>query len=228
MRLLKEAGGHRLIGLLPAIYRIWGKLRRPLCAEWEEKHKDPCDFAVAGRSAPRAAWDFAMENEACTCTGGHTVAWQGDMEKCYELIPFTAILNEAKVLEFPAGVAVLATAMYAGKRRIVVDRVYSTERRTIKGIVAGCSVATTLVKVCVRRFLKRLERKFPTTIQRIFLDDLVVQWKRKEDDLEEEAGRGKGGGSSENICGGREVLCEGTVGGNWCQDLWEVALLGKQ
>ena len=31
MRLQKDGGGHRLIGLLPAIYRIWGKLRRPQC-----------------------------------------------------------------------------------------------------------------------------------------------------------------------------------------------------
>ena len=180
IRLSKEAGGHRLIGLLPALYRVWGKLRRPLCAEWEERHRDPCDFAVSGRSAPRAAWDFAVENEACTSSGGQTVCWQGDMEKCYELVPFTAILGEAKELEFPAGVAFLATAMYAGRRRVVVDQVYSSARRTTKGIVAGCSVATTLVKVCVRRFLKRLGEKFPTIIRRIFLDDLAAQWKGRK------------------------------------------------
>ena len=64
VRLVKEGGGHRLIGLLPALYRVWGKIRRGVCDEWEMRNKDSCDFAVAGQSAQRASWDFAIENEA--------------------------------------------------------------------------------------------------------------------------------------------------------------------
>ena len=192
MRLQKDGGGHRLIGLLPSVFGVWGKIRRALCAEWEEHHREPCDFAVAGNSAARAAWDFAIENEACASTGGHTVAWQGDMEKCYELIPFSAILREARELEFPSVVAYLSVAMYAGSRRIVVDRVYSSGRTTSKGIVAGCSVATTLVKVCVRRLLNRVGQKYPTIVRRIFLDDLALQWKGRKLDWKRKAGGGGG------------------------------------
>ena len=94
-------------------------------------------------------------------------------------------------MEFPAVVAYLAVAMYSGKRRVVVDRVYSTARKTCKGIVAGCSIATTLVKVCLRRFLKRLGEKFPSIIRRIFLDDLAVQWKGRKIEWKRKRGGGR-------------------------------------
>ena len=102
VRLQKEGGGHRLIGLLPSLYRLWGKIRRSLCVDWEAQHKDESDFAVAGQSAQRAAWDFGIENEACQESNGLTVAWQGDLEKCYELVPFSVILKEAEAVKFPA------------------------------------------------------------------------------------------------------------------------------
>ena len=177
VRLQKEGGGHRLIGLLTSLYRLWGKIRRPACGDWEGDNGDRNDFATAGQSAQRAAWDFAIENEACIDSGGFIVAWQGDMEKCYELIPFSAIIQEAVALNFPSTLTYLAVYMYAGARRIVMDKVHSSSRHTTEGIIAGCPLATTLVKVCLRRLLRRLEEAYPRVIRRLFLDDLSLQWK---------------------------------------------------
>ena len=118
------------------------------------------------------------------------MAWQGDLEKCYELIPFSVIIREAAALRFPAVVTYLAIDMYGGGRRIVADKVYSTVRHTAKAIVAGCSIATTMVKVCLRRVLSRIGEAFPRIIRRIFLDDLSLQWKGRR--LERRRG-GRGG-----------------------------------
>ena len=104
------------------MYRIWGKVRREACVEWEAAHNDGTDYAVAGQSAQRAAWDFALSNEAVEASQGHTAARLGDLGKCYELTPFRFILEEAKAMGFPAVVAKLAVGMYASRRRIAKTR----------------------------------------------------------------------------------------------------------
>ena len=88
VRIPKESGGHRLIGILPTLYRLWGKFRRLECVKWGTANNDGSDFAVAGQSAQRAAWDFALSNEAVKASGGSTVAWQGDLEKMLRIHSF--------------------------------------------------------------------------------------------------------------------------------------------
>ena len=180
VRIPKESGGHRLIGILPTLYRIWGKLRRPDCVKWEAANNDGTDFAVAGQSSQRAAWDFALSNEAVQGSGGSTVAWQGDLEKCYEFIPFQCIVEEAIATRLPPVLTKLVVGMYASKRRIVKDKVYSKAVRTRKGIIAGCSIATTLVKVCLLRIMASVGGKFPRITRRVFLDAISLQWKGRD------------------------------------------------
>ena len=50
----KPAGGVRPIALMPMLYRLWTKIRKPYLAEWEELNKGPWDAAVKGSSALRA------------------------------------------------------------------------------------------------------------------------------------------------------------------------------
>ena len=57
VRAVKEGGGHRPTRKLPALYRIWGRIRRGVCDEANKQ--DSCDFAAAGQTAQRAAWDVA-------------------------------------------------------------------------------------------------------------------------------------------------------------------------
>ena len=177
LRIAKESGGHRLIGILPTLYRLWGKIRRPACVQWEGDHNDGSDFAVTGQSAQKAAWDFALTNEAIQATGGSTISWQGDLEKCYELVPFKAIMEEAEATGFPPVLVKLAIGMYAGRRRIVKDKAYSRKVETLKGIIAECSIATTLIKVCLYRIMLKIAAMYPTITRRIYLDDISLQWK---------------------------------------------------
>ena len=111
----------------------------------------------------------------------------GRLGKSYELIRFHSFIKEAREARFPSVLRKLAVGMYAGRRRIVKDKVYSRAVRPRKGIVAGCSIATTLVKVCLRRVMNNIRALYPRITRRIFLDDISLQWK----------GRGRGRGKGE-------------------------------
>ena len=39
VRLPKDDGGSRLIGLLDTLTRVWGRARRPVATEWERSHR---------------------------------------------------------------------------------------------------------------------------------------------------------------------------------------------
>ena len=71
----------------------------------------------------------------------------------------------------------LAIDMYTGRRRIVQDKVYSKAVRPKRGVIAGCSIATTIIKVCFARQMKKVAEKFPRIVRRIYLDDISLQWK---------------------------------------------------
>eukprot|EP00969_Alexandrium_andersonii_P359571 15453493-Alexandrium_andersonii.AAC.1 len=40
-KLEKPTGGYRPIGLGSSFYRLWGRLRRPLCDKWESENDRP-------------------------------------------------------------------------------------------------------------------------------------------------------------------------------------------
>ena len=48
-------GGTRPIALMPMIYMIWSKIRKPLLDEWCKNNHGPWDAAIAVSSALRAA-----------------------------------------------------------------------------------------------------------------------------------------------------------------------------
>ena len=51
----KPTGGTRPIALMPMLYRVWIKVRRPHISRWEKYHAGPLDAAIRGSSALRAA-----------------------------------------------------------------------------------------------------------------------------------------------------------------------------
>ena len=51
----KPNGGTRPIALMPMIYGLWTKIRKPLIAQWETTYSGPWDAAIKGSSALTAA-----------------------------------------------------------------------------------------------------------------------------------------------------------------------------
>ena len=63
MKLAKPDGGHRLIGLLHSIYRIWGRLRRWVSADWEEQHQRDMLASCLSAIAPSGEHDYMPEHD---------------------------------------------------------------------------------------------------------------------------------------------------------------------
>ncbi len=93
-RIPKQGGGHRLIGLLTSLYRVWAKLRRPLCTSWESDNERGWDYAAVGKGALAGAWDLSLEVEAASSVGMHTAAYLSDLSKFYEYIPHAVVLEK--------------------------------------------------------------------------------------------------------------------------------------
>ncbi len=60
----KPKGGHRLIGKLAALYRVWSKARRPVADRWEAAHDEPFFASAAGSGPIDAVFRQAIRHEA--------------------------------------------------------------------------------------------------------------------------------------------------------------------
>eukprot|EP00973_Karenia_brevis_P054380 7555251-Karenia_brevis.AAC.1 len=65
----KPQGGPRPIELMPILYRIWTKVRKPYIQEWERANAGPWDAAVESSSALRAALTSMFGNEVADYKG---------------------------------------------------------------------------------------------------------------------------------------------------------------
>ena len=64
-----EGEGHRLIGLLTFIYRLWARVRYPVVRAWEQRHSTDAFWAAPGRDASMAAFDHDIAGEMEHLTG---------------------------------------------------------------------------------------------------------------------------------------------------------------
>ena len=67
----KPTGGSRPIALMPMLYRLWSKTRKPAIQQWDkEECRGPWDAAVQGSSALRAAILAQFQDELHLLNGG--------------------------------------------------------------------------------------------------------------------------------------------------------------
>ena len=179
IRIDKEGGikgDYRLIGLMPTLYRVWAKMRRQECMEWEEANARAYDYASKGRGAVSEVWDVALLDEGARLQGADTACWAGDLSKFYERIPLAQLVAAAKDLGFPASMLRMALGIYKGARHIQYEKAFSSAVFARSGIIAGCSLATTLVKVFMWRTLDAAWALHPGIKLKVYLDDILLQW----------------------------------------------------
>jgi hypothetical protein len=171
----KPRGGYRGIGKLTALYRVWSKARRPEAVAWEAKNDRPYFAASAGAGPVDAVHRQAMQQEAAVASGDAAAVVLEDLEAFYGSIDRGRLLSEAHKRGFPVAIVRACLAMYAAPRMITLDKVASRELYSCRGIIAGCSFATTLVKLFYLDTLDRVAAKLPegTNID-IFIDDIAV------------------------------------------------------
>ena len=158
------------------LYRVSGKIRRSYCLEWEGRNEREYGFSCKGKGAVGEVWDVALLDECARQSGATTACWAADLSKFYERIPHYLLLQCAHEQGFNLTIVWLALQAYSGHRRIRVDQAFSREIQVHQGIIAGCAMATTLVKVFMWKILDTARKRFPMIKLKVYLDDLLLQW----------------------------------------------------
>jgi hypothetical protein len=143
----KPLGGFRLIGIFAAVYRVWSKARRPEAQAWEDDHDRPYFACGADRGAVDVVWRQAMRAEVAVAADQQAAAITSDLKKFYEALDHGLLLERAARHGFPMQIVRLAVAAYRGPRVIRMGSFIARELFADRGVIAGCSLATTLTKV---------------------------------------------------------------------------------
>ena len=112
----KPTGGCRPIALMPMLYRIWTKVRKPDMQQWEAAHVGKWDAAVKGSSALRAAVAGAFMDELASYSGEDVLTILWDLEKFYDNIDILRLIDRACEMEYPIIALALGVQMHMGPR----------------------------------------------------------------------------------------------------------------
>ena len=179
-----EAGGFRLIGIFPAVVRIYFRARAPELEEWEQSCLDaPCFAAQRGSAAEDVAWHLGVRGEALACRHRGQqeeeeqdifVAGTWDLAKCYETIGHELALKAAELHQAPMVIVQLAILLYRSWRFIMLGQAMAMPRQTFTGIVAGCAAATRVLKSSYRALFLRLVTWYRDVGWSVYIDDFTA------------------------------------------------------
>ncbi len=114
----KASGGCRLIGIFPAAYRLWARVRKPYAEAWETENDRPFFAAAAGRGAVDVVWRQALRSEAAVASQSHAASVLTDMSKFYEHIDHDKLIERGARSGFPMPLMKVAVAAHSGPRMI--------------------------------------------------------------------------------------------------------------
>ena len=182
----KATGGFRTIGLFAGLVRIWAKVRRTECDAWEAAHDRPYWGAGKGRRPLDPVWRWAADAES-TPTSLNVGATLVDVSAFYESLDHNVLRAAAVKYDFPLAILEAALTLYTGVAWYVRHGPFSSKPRwATKGVVAGCSLATSLVKLYLLEMMDQLVVDFPRTELNVFIDDVGASTKGYDDDVVEE------------------------------------------
>ncbi len=171
----KALGGYRAIGMVAALLRLWARARRPIADAWEDRNRRSFWSADKGNSPLDTIWRQEARQEAAVADGLQGAALLYDLDSFYELIDRDLLLQRARRTGFPEVVVRVCLALYACPRMLSLDGALTREVYPERGIIAGDTMATTLVKVYCIGALDELCERLPPTVQLdAHIDDLVL------------------------------------------------------
>ena len=178
----KPDGGTRPIGLLLGPLRVWGRARRCIAVAWERAWRRPHFVACAGCSAEDTAWRVALRAESARAQGLQSAAFLGDLKKAYERVGHKKLLEECRAVGFSLRLLRLLLAVYGGPRRVFLRGAYSRAVTLSATIVAGCTMATTMLRVFLTRVLDKFTAVWDIPLA-VYIDDLSLDMMGKAYDL---------------------------------------------
>ena len=172
----KPEGGCRLIALMPTLLRLWGRMRLEVARSWEAANAHPAFWGEAGRSSSGSAFSMLARAEAAQLTGGDAVAILFDLWKAYEAVHHATLLKEAAEVGYPVRLVSMALRAYRLPRGLRMFGGYASSLLVVdQGILAGCSLAKSLLKALMLRKVRILAARHPRVQVRILMDDLSLQ-----------------------------------------------------
>ena len=155
------------------------RLQVPRLREWEAAHvPDPFLSAAAGRSPVDPVWRAEVAAEVSVAEGQVASLVSVDLQAFYEHIRHEDLVVRALGLSFPLAVLRCALRAYRCNRHILHLGLVSQAVASLKGIIAGCSAATSLVKAYYaepfRAVLRRWHQQSVSLFLSVYLDDITV------------------------------------------------------
>ncbi len=171
----KRLGGHRGVGNLTSIYRIWSKARRHYAQRWEDTHHRTFFASARGVGPIDVVYRQAVKQEAATASGLESAVVLDDLESFYETISRDVLISEAQELAFPMAILRASLGAYAGPRMLTLDGRAARELYAREGIIPGCTFATTYVKIFYVRRLDQLTAALPPQVTiDMYIDDAAT------------------------------------------------------
>ena len=146
----KPAGGFKPIGIFTGLYRAWMKSRRQLAAQWELSHDAPFFAMAKHKRVTDPVWRQAIRQEGAVDNGLAAAVLLWDLIKFYETLDYERLVRMAEQTGFPMALLRICIAAYSSQRKLSMMGMASVALWAIRGVVAGCGAATSLVKlVCL-------------------------------------------------------------------------------
>ena len=165
----------------------------------------------AGRSSTDAAFDHGAAAEVAHLQNEHTITVPIDIWKCDELVDPRRLMEQAARMGFPLRLAWMSVQLYFQPRVLQAYGSATLPFASAHGIIAGCSLATTLPMVLFYTSVKQVQQIAPTVRARLLEADA------REPRLCSQVHQSKAG-----PCGGaglarRGLLKDGRGSGETCQ-----------
>ena len=172
----KPEGGTRPIGLFPTVIRIFARWSRRRYAEpWENQHRRDYWYGERGRACDTCVWRQSLMAEYASSTGQTAVSALLDLHKAYEHVTHEHLQVQAVKHDFNWKLLRFLLLLYSMDRVILVGRIVTDVVRTGRTIVAGCSFATTLLRLALIGVLDQTAQRWPELHYAVVVDDIQLQ-----------------------------------------------------
>ena len=152
--------------------RLWSKCRRAICDSWEAAHDRKYFAAGVGRSPLSPVWRAAVTAEQGSAGEESAASVMADIGTFFDKMPHEQLRAAARRWGFPAVLLEVALRFYSSARHIVVGKSAAAALYATRGVVAGCSLCTTLAKLILLTPMDALCSACPSVDVDVFVDDV--------------------------------------------------------
>eukprot|EP00971_Amphidinium_carterae_P101084 1999724-Amphidinium_carterae.1 len=108
--LWKKVTDTRPIGLLAALWRLWGRL--PHARAWGQQHELPAHWGGRHRDCEVHSWRQGLSQEVAFAMRQHMGSVMVDVTKAFENVRHDVLQESAKEYKFPQQILGMALAIY--------------------------------------------------------------------------------------------------------------------